>query len=142
MRTKGKSGRTVWSAARRLPSPDPAGGTVIRKLQDSALPLFSASLLAYADTEEWERASMNPWLIFWIVIHIALMAYSLFDLFRKRHLMETRLVVKWVLLVVFVPVIGVIGYVFFLLDNAVKRGTPGRQDEAASFLRSPRQKDQ
>jgi hypothetical protein len=85
---------------------------------------------------------MNPWLTFWIVVHVALMAYSLFDLFRKRHTMETRVVVKWVLLVVFVPVIGVIGYLFFLLDNAVKRGTTGRQDEAASFLRSPRQKDQ
>ena len=84
---------------------------------------------------------MNPWLTFWIVVQVALMAFSLFDLFRKRHTMETRLVVKWVLLVVFVPVVGLLGYLFFLLDNVVKRGTPGRQNEAASFLRSPRNKD-
>lgn len=84
---------------------------------------------------------MNLWLTFWIVVHIALMSFSLFDLFRKRHSLKTRVFVKWVLLVVLVPVLGVIGYLFFLLDNAVQRGTPGRQDEAASFLRSPRLKD-
>jgi hypothetical protein len=55
--------------------------------------------------------------------------------------METRLVVKWALLLVFLPVIGLVGYIFFVLEKAVQRGTPGRRDEAASFLQSPRIKD-
>ena len=85
---------------------------------------------------------MDLWLAFWVIAHFAVMSYCLFNLFQKRHSMETRLLVKWTLLVVFLPVAGVIGYLFFLLDNAVKRGTPDRQDEAASFLRDPRTKDQ
>ena len=112
--------------------------------EEFALAQLPASLLAYAEAgaEEWERTSMDLWLGFWVIAHFALMSYCLFNLFRKRHSMETRLLVKWTLLVVFVPVAGVIGYLFFLLDNAVKRGTPDRQDGAASFLRNPRIKDQ
>ncbi len=41
-----------------------------------------------------------------------------------------------------VPATGPLGYIFFLLDKAVQRGTPGRQDESASFLRSPSFKDE
>lgn len=84
---------------------------------------------------------MNPWLAFWLVVHIALQIFGLVHIARNRESMETRLVVKWVLLIVFVPIIGVLGYIFFLLDKAVQRGTPGRRDEAASFLRSSRFKD-
>jgi hypothetical protein len=51
--------------------------------------------------------------------------------------METRLVVKCALLLLPVPIAGVIGYDFFLVEDSIQRGTPGRRDEAASFLRSP-----
>ena len=82
------------------------------------------------------------WLAFWIVIDILLVVGGLIDLARNRHSMETRLVVKWALLLVLVPVAGMIGYWFFRLEDAVQRGTPGRRDESASFLRSPGFKDQ
>jgi hypothetical protein len=84
---------------------------------------------------------MNPWLITWVVIDFVLVVVCLIHLARRRHSMETRLVVKWALLLVFLPVIGLIGYIFFVLEKAVQRGTPGRRDEAASFLQSPRIKD-
>ena len=85
--------------------------------------------------------SMDFWLAFWIV-DIVLLVLSLINLARNRHEMESRLVVKWATLLVLVPIIGMIGYWFFRLENAIQRGTPGRRDEAASFLRSPRIKDQ
>jgi len=84
---------------------------------------------------------MNPWLAFWLIIHVALQVISLVHIAVKRESMGTRLVVKWVLLVLLVPIAGIVGYIFFLLDKAVQRGTPGRQDETAGFLRSPRFKD-
>jgi hypothetical protein len=84
---------------------------------------------------------MNPWLAFWLIVHVALQIFSLIHIARNRESMGTRLAVKWVLLVVFVPIAGVLGYISFLLEKAVQRGTPGRRDEAASFLRSSRFKD-
>ena len=81
------------------------------------------------------------WLTFWIIAHVALQVLGLWHIARNRHSMQARTVVKWVLLLILVPVIGVIGYMFFLLDKAVQRGTPGRRDEAASFLSDPRFKD-
>jgi len=84
---------------------------------------------------------MDPWLMSWVVIHVVLQVLCLIHLARKRHLLETRVVVKWALLLVLVPVVGVIGYLFFLLEKGVQRGTPGRRDETASFLRNPRIKD-
>jgi hypothetical protein len=53
--------------------------------------------------------------------------------------MSTRLIVKWSLLVLLVPIAGVLGYYFFLIEGAIQRGVPGRQEETASFLRTPRQ---
>lgn len=84
---------------------------------------------------------MNPWLMFWLIVHIGLQVFGLVHIARNRGSMENRLVVKWVLLILLVPIAGAIGYLFFLLDKAIQRGTPGRRDEAASFLRSPRGKD-
>lgn len=84
---------------------------------------------------------MDPWLASWVVIHIALQVLGLSHLARNRDSMESRLVVKWALLLALLPVAGVIGYPFFLLENGIQRGTPGRRDESASFLRSPGFKD-
>jgi hypothetical protein len=84
---------------------------------------------------------MDPWLASWVVIDVVLVVLGLINLARNRHEMQTRLVVKWATLLVLLPVVGMIGYWFFRLENAIQRGTPGRRDEAASFLRSPRLRD-
>jgi hypothetical protein len=78
----------------------------------------------------------------WVAIDLAFLALfdvlALVHLARRRGSMEQRDVVKWALLIVLLPFIGVVGYVFWRLDNAVRRGTPDRRDEAAPFLRSNR----
>ncbi len=84
---------------------------------------------------------MNWWLVLWLVVHVALQVFGLVHIRRNRASMEKRLIWKWVLLIIFLPIAGPLGYIFFLLDKAVQRGTPGRRDEAASFLRSPTFKD-
>ncbi|MDJ0962186.1 MAG: hypothetical protein QNJ88_16150 [Acidimicrobiia bacterium] len=84
---------------------------------------------------------MDPWLASWIVVHLGLQALGVIYFMRNRNTLRTREVVKWVLLLLFVPIVGVIGYLFFLLENAVKRGTPGRRDRAAPFLQSARSTD-
>jgi hypothetical protein len=77
----------------------------------------------------------------WLVIDLALLALfeiaALVHLYRRRDSMEKREVVKWSLLIVLVPFVGVLAYFFSLLDKAVQRGTPGRRDEAAPFLQRP-----
>ena len=84
---------------------------------------------------------MNPWLVFWLIVHVGLQVFGLVHIALNRESMQKRVVVKWVLLIVLVPIAGALGYLFFLLDKAIQRGTPGRRDEAASFLRSPGGKD-
>lgn len=78
----------------------------------------------------------------WIVIDVVLLVIfhvaAFVHLRRRRDSMEKRQVVKWTLLIVLVPFVGPLGYFFGLLDKAVQRGTPGRRDEAAPFLRSYR----
>ena len=77
----------------------------------------------------------------WVAIDLgilaALMAYALFHLYRRRETLERREIVKWTLLILLVPIAGVLGYYFSLLERAVTRGTPGRRDTAAPFLRKP-----
>lgn len=77
----------------------------------------------------------------WLAIDLGLlgllMAYALFHLLRRRETLERREVVKWTLLILLLPIAGVLGYYFSLLDRAVSRGTPGRRDTAAPFLRKP-----
>lgn len=75
------------------------------------------------------------WLTFWIIAHVALQVLGLIYVARNRRSMQTRLVIKWTLMLLFVPVIGVIGYIFLRVETAVQRGTPGRRNEAAPFLR-------
>ena len=84
---------------------------------------------------------MNPWLVFWLLVHVALQVLCLVHIARRRESMGNRLVTKWVLLVVLVPIAGIVGYIFFVIEKGIQRGTPGRRDEAASFLRSPTFKD-
>ncbi len=84
---------------------------------------------------------MDPWLTSWIVVHVGLQILGVTYFVRARHSLGAREMVKWVLLLVFVPIVGVIGYLFFLLELTVKRGTPGRRDEAAPFLQSARLTD-
>ncbi|MDJ0664689.1 MAG: hypothetical protein QNJ75_09025 [Acidimicrobiia bacterium] len=81
----------------------------------------------------------SAWLALWIGGHVLLQAVALVLIFRRRHRMSTRLIVKWSLLVLLLPFAGILGFYFYLLENAIQRGVPGRQDESASFLRSPRQ---
>lgn len=84
---------------------------------------------------------MNAWLVFWLIVHVAMQVFGLVHIARNRKSMETRLVVKWVLLILLLPIAGPVGYIFFLIEKAIQRGTPGRRDEAAGFLRSPSFKD-
>jgi len=81
----------------------------------------------------------SGWLALWIGGHVLLQVVALLLIARRRHSMSTRLIVKWSLLVLFVPFAGVLGFYFYLLEGAIQRGVPGRQEETASFLRTPRQ---
>ena len=78
------------------------------------------------------------WLAIDLGIYATLIIFALIHLSRRRDSLARREVVKWVLAILFVPLVGVIAYYFSLLDKAVERGTPGRRDEAAPFLQSPR----
>ncbi len=103
--------------------------------------VLALAVVGLADVVGAQWVSKGFWLAFWIGIDIVLVVVGLIDLARNRHSMETRLVVKWAVLLVLVPVAGMIGYWFFRLENVVQRGTPDRRDESASFLRSPGFKD-
>lgn len=81
----------------------------------------------------------SGWLALWIGGHLLLQVVALSLIVRRRHIMSTRLIAKWSLLVVFIPFAGVLGFYFYLLEGAIQRGVPGRQEETASFLRTPRQ---
>jgi hypothetical protein len=77
------------------------------------------------------------WLAFWIVFHIVAQVVGLVIIARRRDTMKKRLVIKWTLLIIFLPIAGFLGFYFYLLEAGIQRGTPGRQDESAAFLRSP-----
>jgi heme A synthase len=74
------------------------------------------------------------WLAIDLGVLAALIIFALVHLARRRDDLERRRKVKWVLAILFVPIAGVVGYYFSLLDKAVARGTPGRRDSAAPFL--------
>lgn len=71
----------------------------------------------------------------WIVVHIAVFVFCGVHLSRRRSKLPRSDFVKQGLLLL-VPVVGVLGYLFRMLENTIQRGTPGRQDEVAPFLRS------
>jgi hypothetical protein len=79
----------------------------------------------------------SAWLAFWIGTHVLMQVVGLSLIARRRRTMTNRLIVKWSLLILLVPIAGVLGYYFYLLEGAIQRGVPGRQEEPASFLRSP-----
>lgn len=87
-----------------------------------------------------DSGDTSAWLALWIGAHVLLQAVGLVTIARRRHKMGTRLVVKWTLLILLIPVAGVLGYYFYLLEGSIQRGVPGRREQAASFLRSPLEK--
>lgn len=101
---------------------------------------LSSSWQGGGEPIETGGSQRSTWLALWIGGHVLLQVVALVLIARRRHSMSTRLIVKWSLLVLLVPFGGVLGYYFFLLEGAVQRGVPGRQEETASFLRSPRQR--
>jgi hypothetical protein len=84
------------------------------------------------------NGDIAAWLTFWAVAHLLLQAVALVNIARKRNVTKTRLTVKWTLLVLFLPVLGFLGYYFHLMEEAIERFTTGRsyQEDAAPFLRS------
>lgn len=80
------------------------------------------------------------WLAIDLGILAALVVFALFHLWHRRDILPRREFGKWILVILLVPILGVIAYFFSLLDRAVERGTPGRRDEVAPFLQSPRRK--
>ena len=60
--------------------------------------------------------------LFFVVMLGALVVLGLVLLARDRHSMETRQVVKWAILLVFLPGLGVLGYFFWRLENAAQHG--------------------
>ena len=100
---------------------------------------LSSSWQGGEDQIETGGDGRSGWLQLWIGGHLLLQVVALVLIIRRRHSMSSRLVAKWSLLVLFVPFAGVLGFYFYLLEGAVQRGVPGRQEETASFLRTPRQ---
>lgn len=89
------------------------------------------------------NGDVAAWLTFWVVAHVLLQVIALVNIARKRNVTETRLIVKWTLLVLFVPVLGFLGYYFHLMEEAIKGNTTGRnyQEDVAPFLRPFRLSD-
>jgi hypothetical protein len=89
------------------------------------------------------NGDVSAWLTFWVVAHALLQAIALVNIARKRHITGTRLVVKWTLLVLLIPVLGFLGYYFHLMEEAIERRTTGRgyQEDVAPFLQSFRLAD-
>lgn len=69
--------------------------------------------------ERTERYEM-----FFIVTLIALVPLGLVLLARDRHSMETSQVVTWAILMVILPGLGVLGYLFRRIENAAQHSPP------------------
>ena len=84
------------------------------------------------------NGDIGAWFAFWVVVHVLLQVIALADLVRKRNVTKRSLTVKWVILVVVIPVLGFLGYYFHLMEQAVQRNTSGRgyQEDVAPFLQS------
>jgi hypothetical protein len=75
------------------------------------------------------------WIVIDLVIIVLMSALALVHLYRRRASTGRRHRIKWTLLVVLLPFFGAIGYFFAILESSIQRGTPGRRDETAPFLR-------
>lgn len=84
------------------------------------------------------NGDVAAWLTFWVVAHVVFQVIALANIARKRNVTNRRLTVKWTLLVLFLPVLGFLGYYFHLMEEAIHRFTSGRgyQEDVAPFLRS------
>ena len=84
------------------------------------------------------NGDIGAWFTFWVVVHVLLQVIALADLVRKRNVTKRSLTVKWIILVVVIPVLGFLGYYFHLMEQAVQRNTSGRgyQEDVAPFLQS------
>lgn len=83
------------------------------------------------------NGDVSVWLAFWVGVHVLLQVIGLINIAHNRHSMQARLIVKWTLLILFVPVLGFLGYYSYLMEEAIHRSTMGRQGDAAPFLYSP-----
>ena len=87
--------------------------------------------------------------MFWVafgsvgVILVIVVVLTLIHLARHSDRMSTGRVVMWAALIVLLPFIGVIGYLFWQLEHSemMSAATTGRRDQAAPFLRDPRDHD-
>ncbi len=52
------------------------------------------------------------------ILLLALLAAGLVDLIRNRQTMETRLVIVWLVLLVLLPVIGLVTYLFWRIARS------------------------
>ena len=62
-------------------------------------------------------------MVYWLgagasLVVLVLWILGLVDLFRNRHTMETWQVVVWALLIIFVPAIGLIAYLFWRISRS------------------------
>jgi hypothetical protein len=73
------------------------------------------------------------------VILVVVVVWGLVHLARHSERMTTGEKVKWAALIVLVPFVGLIGYLFWQLEHsdAIEPVMSGRQDEAAPFLQDP-----
>jgi hypothetical protein len=51
---------------------------------------------------------------FWLILSII----GLVDVFRNRHRMETWQVIVWAILIVLVPIVGLIAYLFWRISRS------------------------
>ena len=74
------------------------------------------------------------------VVLVAVMVVGLVHLIRHNERMTSGQKVKWALLIVFLPFIGLTGYLFWQLEHseAMASAMSGRRSESAPFLRGPR----
>ena len=75
--------------------------------------------------------------MFFVVALIALVLLGLVLLARDRHAMETSQVVKWAILMVILPALGVLGYLFRRIEDATQH-SPGI---GQAVLRKPPPRD-
>lgn len=84
------------------------------------------------------------------VLLVALIIFGLWHLSRHSEKMSSGQKVGWAALIILLPFIGLIGYLFWQLEHsemmsdAMSRSveTGGRRDSAAPFLRDPGFKDE
>ncbi len=77
------------------------------------------------------------------IVLVVFVVMGLLHLSRHSDRMKTSQVVMWAALIVLVPFIGLIGYLFWQLEHseAMAGAMTGRRGEAAPFLQDPSFRD-